>query len=121
MDIFGMGANSAAKKKDVELFNGAPVTMENNALVDLIAQKQRELAESDYLKRKWQEHIADTIGQTAALCGTMGRRPKGARYDGTNIWIELKGEAVKLPVGEIRDPKDLAVACQKLIGAVMMV
>ena len=121
MDIFGTGANSAAKKKDVELFDGKPVTMENNALVRLLKEERERMIEDATLRMKWEDHIESTLGQTAALCGTIGRRPKGVRYDGTNIWIELRGEAVKLPVGAIRDPKDLAVACQKLIGAVMMV
>lgn len=120
-DLFEAAARRAQKDKGKMLFKDAPITMENNALVELIKEKQRELIESESLKRKWAEHIESTIGQAAALCGTLGRRPKNVRYDGAIIWIELRGEAVRLPVGEIRDPKDLAVACQKLIGSVMMI
>lgn len=121
LDIFGTAANRTTNKKETELFDGKPVTMENNALARLIAEQRQKALEEAALQQKWEEHIENTIEQTAALCGTLGRRPKGVRYDGNNIWIELRGEAIKLPVGEIRSPKALAAACQKLIGAVMMV
>lgn len=122
MDLFGAGANKANKEKEPQLFDGKPITMENNALKALFEERRAEAEAAIREAQTWSECIDNVLSITKDVCRMIGRNIESLRYDGgTNIWIRLTGEAVKLPVGRIRDEKDLATACMKVIGAVFMV
>ena len=91
---------------------------EGNALERLLAERRAEKEASEKRAELWQGCINFAINRTEELCYALGSPVLGARYDGTFIWIVRKGEAIRLPVGAIRDNADLAAACVKMIGSV---
>lgn len=112
-DLFAAAAARAERERKKE-----QKKPDGNALERLIAELRAEKEASKRRAELWADCISFAINRTEELCCALGSPVLGARYDGTFIWIERKGEAIRLPVGAIRDNADLAAACVKMIGSV---
>lgn len=112
-DLFAVAAARAERERKKE-----QKKPEGNALERLIEERRAEKEAYEKRAALWQGCINFAINRTEELCYALGSPVLDARYDGTFIWIERKGEAIRLPVGAIRDNADLAAACMKMIGSV---
>ena len=112
-DLFAAAAAKAQRERERD-----KMKMQGNALERLIEERRAEKEAQARRTELWESSINFAINRTAELCGALGSEILGARYDGAIIWIERKGEAIRLPVGVIRDNMDLAEACVKMIGSV---
>lgn len=65
-----------------------------------------------------QDDITYALDATGDLCSILGSPVETVRFDGDIIWIRRPGEAIRLPVGEIRDGYDLRTACKTMFCAV---
>lgn len=120
-EFFGSAAAYAQRKrmKGEQLHNGAPVTMENNALADLIREnKAKEEAEARRAK-EWQATIAQTFAEIAALSNLVGRNVKEITYNGEVAFVVRDTEAVRKHIGKIRDMRDLQRAVAALTACAM--
>lgn len=119
-DIFGAAAARAQQKRAAEKQNGQ-ITLENNALVQLLQERREARAAEEAKAQAWMDRITAALDQTAALCGALGAETESVRYDSGILWIRRRGESIRLPVGYIRNQEDLRTACAKMLGAVCKV
>ena len=121
-DIFGSAAAYAQKQRaaaEKQMHNGAPVSMENNALVDLLKQKQAEKAEADRRAMDWADKICKAFERVADAARACDRDVTSIAYNGEVVSIRRQDEAIRLMIGKIRNVRDLQMAATRVMSAIM--
>lgn len=120
-DIFGSAAAYAQKKRaeDRPMHNGAPVTMENNALVDLMNEKRREEEERKRRAEAWNAKIDEVFGKVAETANACGRDVESIRFNGEVVSVRRQDEAIRVVVGKIYNMRDLQRAASTVMRAII--
>jgi hypothetical protein len=121
-DLFSAAAARAQQKRrseDRPLYKGAPVTMENNALADLINEANRAEAERKAQAEAFQAQIRAAFDGVIELANSLGRKVKEITWNGEVAFVVRDGEAVRMQIGEIRDIRALQIAVARLINGAM--
>lgn len=119
--FFGNAAAAAQRKraKDVQLYKGKPVTMDNNPLMDLIAERRAEREAADRKAEAWRAKIAQTFAEITVLANSVGRNVKEITFNGEVAFVVRETEAVRIYTGPIRNMRELQQAAAKLTNAAM--
>lgn len=120
-DIIGSAAAYAQAKraKDRPMYKGAPVTMENNPLVDIMNERKREEEERKRRTEEWEAkimHVFEKVAETANACE---RDVESITFNGEVAFVRRKDEAIRVFVGKIRDKRDLQRAAASVMGAII--
>ena len=120
-EFFGSAAAYAQKRRseDRPLYKGAPVTMENNALADLINEANRAEAERKAQAEAFQAQIRAAFDGVIELANSMGRKVKEITWNGEVAFVVREGESVRLYIGKIRDLRALQIAVAHLMNGAM--
>lgn len=122
-EYFGKAAAHAQQKRRAEagvpMYNGAPVTMENNALADLIKERKAEEEEAERRAAAWVDKIMQTFDEIARLANSVGRHVKEITFNGEVAFVVRDTEAVRIFTGKICNMRDLQRAVAKLTSAAM--
>ncbi len=99
--FFGNAAAAAQRKraKDVQLYKGKPVTLDNNPLMDLIAERRAEREAADRKEKEWRAKIAQTFAEITALANSVGRNVKEITFNGEVAFVVRETEAVRIYTG----------------------
>lgn len=119
--FFGNAAEAAQRKraKDVQLYKGKPVTLDNNPLMDLIAERRAEREAADRKEKEWRAKIAQTFAEITALANSVGRNVKEITFNGEVAFVVRETETVRIYTGKIRNIRELQQAAAKLTNAAM--
>lgn len=117
-DLFGAAAARAQQKRAAEE-KTPEVTMENNALVRLMREREAQRREEAERAEQWQTTIQDAFDAIAELSGRCGRAVIDIRYNGEVVFIKRQDEAIRLYTGAIRDMRDLQIQSHRILGAIM--
>ena len=117
-DIFGAAAARAQQKRAAEKRNGE-ITLQNNALVDLINERAKERAEREERAAAWKQHVDETLSEVGDLCNKCGRLVEDVTFNGEVIFVRRRAESIRLFVGKIDGYAELQSAAVKLLGSVM--
>lgn len=120
-EFFGSAAAYAQKNRatDRPMYNGAPVTMENNALVDLMNERKREEEERKRREEAWDEKILEVFGKVAETANACGRDVESITFNGEVAFVRRQDEAIRVFVGKIRDKRDLQRAAASVMSAII--
>lgn len=120
-DIFGSAAAYAQKKRaeDCPMYNGAPVSMENNALVDLMNERKREEEEQKRRAEEWDAKIIEVFGKVAETANACGRDVESITFNGEVVSVRRRDEAIRVFLGKIRDKRDLQRAAASVMNAII--
>lgn len=119
--FFGNAAAAEQRKraKDVQLYKGKPVTLDNNPLMDLIAERRAEWEAADRKEKEWRAKIAQTFAEITALANSVGRNVKEITFNGEVAFVVRETETVRIYTGKIRNIRELQQAAAKLTNAAM--
>lgn len=120
-EFFGSAAAYAQQRRaeDRPMHNGAPVTMENNALVDLMNERRREEEERKRRAEEWVKRIMQTFEEITKLANNVDRHVKEITFNGEVAFVVRETEAVRIFTGKICNIRDLQRAVAKLTNAAM--
>ena len=121
-EFFGSAAAYAQARrrtKDRPMHNGAPVTMENNALVDLMNEKRREEEKRKRQEEAWVKKIMQTFDEIVRLANEVGRHVKEITFNGEVAFVVRDTEAIRIFTGKICNMRDLQRAIARLTNAAM--
>ena len=120
-EFFGSAAAYAQTKraKDRPMYKGAPVTMENNALVDLMNEKRREEEERKRRAEAWDAKIIEVFGKVAETANACGRDVESITFNGEVAFVRRRDEAIRVFVGKIFDMRDLQRAAATVMRAII--
>ena len=120
-EFFGSAAAYAQAKRaeDRPMYNGAPVTMENNALVDLMNERKREEEERRRRAEAWDAKILEVFGKVAETANACGRDVESITFNGEVAFVRRQDEAIRVFVGKIRDKRDLQRAAASVMQAII--
>lgn len=121
-DFFGSAAAYAQRKRGEgpqPMHNGAPVTMENNALVDLISAAKREEEERKKQAEAFAAKIDEVFGKVAETANACGRDVESITFNGEVAFARRKDETIRIFVGKIRDMRDLQRAAASVMNAII--
>lgn len=120
-EFFGSAAAYAQTKRaeDRPMYKGAPVTMENNALVDLMNEKRREEEERKRRAEAWDAKILEVFGKVAETANACNRDVESITFNGEVAFARRKDEAIRIFVGKIRDMRDLQRAAATVMRAII--
>lgn len=120
-EFFGSAAAYAQTKRaeDRPMHNGAPVTMENNALVDLMNKKRREEEERKRRAEEWDAKILEVFGKVAETANACGRDVESIRFNGEVAFVKRRDESIRVVIGKIYNMRDLQRAAARIMGAII--
>ena len=121
-DLFGSAAAYAQRKRGegpTPMYNGAPVTMKNNALVDIMNERKREEEEQARRAEAWVKRIMQTFEEITKLANNVDRHVKEITFNGEVAFVVRETEAVRIFTGKICNIRDLQRAVAKLTNAAM--
>lgn len=120
-ELFGNAAAYAQTKRaeDRPMHNGAPVTMENNALIDLMNERRREEEEWKRQAEAWDEKILEVFSKVAETANACGRDVESITFNGEVAFVRRKDEAIRVFLGKIRDKRDLQRAAASVMHAII--
>lgn len=121
-EFFGSAAAYAQKQRaasEQQMYNGAPVTMENNALVDLMNERKREEEERRRRAEAWDAKILEVFGKVAETANACGRDVESITFNGEVAFVRRRDEAIRVFVGKIRDKRDLQRAAASVMSAII--
>lgn len=120
-DFFGSAAAYAQAKraKDRPMYKGAPVTMENNPLVDIMNERRREEEERKRQAEEWDAKILEVFGKVAETANACGRDVESITFNGEVAFVRRRDEAIRIFVGKIRDMRDLQRAAATVMRAII--
>ena len=117
LTLFEAAANMAERKRERERREALGEHTEN--LLEKIMNERRAEQEAAQEKAEaWDREITYALDKTGDLCSILGSPVETVRFDGDIIWIRRPGEAIRLPIGQIRDEYDLRAACKTMFCAV---
>ena len=119
--FFGNAAAAAQRKRAQEqkIYKGKPVTLENNPLMDLIAERRAEREAADRKAEAWRAKIAQTFKEIKALANSVDRNVTEITFNGEVAFVVRETEAVRIYTGPIRNMRELQQAAAKLTTAAM--
>ncbi|MBQ1280876.1 MAG: hypothetical protein IIY16_01350 [Oscillospiraceae bacterium] len=117
-DIFGAAAARAQQKRAAEKQNGQ-ITLENNALVQLLQERREARAAEEAKAQAWMNEIAGALNAVADLCNQCGRTVESVTYNGEVIFARRDTEAIRLFVGKISTKQELHAAVKTVLGSIM--
>ena len=121
-EFFGSAAAYAQKQRaasEQQMYNGAPVTMENNALADLIKERNREEAERRKWAEAWDAKIMQVFAKVAETANACDREVESITFNGEVAFVRRKDEAIRVMLGKIRDMRDLQRAAASVMRAII--
>lgn len=118
-DLFWAAAARAQQKRNAEKNDGEPITMENNALVRLIREREAEAREKEERAARWEAQIREAFAEIVTLANNVDRGIKDITWNGEVAWVVREEEAVRIYTGKIRDMRDLQRAVAKLTNGAM--
>lgn len=120
-EFFGSAAAyaQAKRKEDRPMHNGAPVTMENNAIVDLMNERRREEEERKRRAEEWDAKILEVFGKVAETANACGRDVESITFNGEVAFVRRKDEAIRVFLGKIIDKRDLQRAAATVMSAII--
>lgn len=120
-EFFGSAAAYAQAKraKDRPMYKGAPVTMENNPLVDIMNERKREEEEQKRRAEEWDAKILEVFGKVAETANACGRDVESITFNGEVAFVRRRDEAIRVFLGKIRDKRDLQRAAASIMNAII--
>lgn len=120
-EFFGSAAAyaQARRLKDRPLYKGAPVTMENNPLMEILREREAEEREQKERAEAFQAQIRAAFDGVIELANSLGRGVKEITWNGEVAFVVRDGEVVKLYIGKIRDLRALQIAVARLMNGAM--
>ena len=122
-EFFGSAAAYAQRKRaaraGAEMHNGAPVTMENNALVDLIGAAKREEEERRKQAEAFAAKIDEVFGKVAETANACGRDVESVTFNGEVVFVRRRDEAIRVFTGKIFNMRDLQRAAASVMSAII--
>lgn len=120
-EFFGSAAAYAQAKraKDRPMYKGAPVTLENNPLVDIMNERKREEEERKRQAEEWDAKILEVFGKVAETANACGRDVESITFNGEVAFVRRKDEAIRVFLGKIRDKRDLQRAAASVMNAII--
>lgn len=122
-EFFGSAAAYAQRKRENgtgrSMHNGAPVSMENNALADLIKEKQAEKEERERRAAAWSAKIDEVFAKVAETANACSRDVQSITFNGEVAFVRRRDEAIRVFTGPIRDMRDLQRAAASVMGAII--
>lgn len=120
-EFFGSEAAYAQAKraKDRPLYKGAPVTMENNPLVDIMNERKREEEERKRQAEAWDAKILEVFGKVAETANACGRDVESITFNGEVAFVRRQDETIRVFLGKIRDKRDLQRAAASVMNAII--
>ena len=101
------------------MYNGAPVTMENNALVDLINEANRAEGERRAEAEAFAAKIDEVFGKVQETANACGRDVESIRFNGEVVFVKRRDEAIRVIIGKIYNMRDLQRAAARIMGAII--
>lgn len=117
-DLFGAAAARAQQKRNA-LADNIEITMKNNALVSLIAERAAEKAAEAQREKAWQGEIKTAFDGVIKLANSLGRGVKEITFNGEVAFVVRDCEAVRVYIGKIRDLRALQIAVAQLMNGAM--
>lgn len=120
-EFFGSAAAYAQAKraKDRPMYKGAPVTMDNNPLVDIMNERKREEEERKRQAEAWDAKILEVFGKVAETANACGRDVESITFNGEVAFVRRRDEAIRVFLGKIRDKRDLQRAAASVMNAII--
>lgn len=118
-DLFAAAAARAQQKRSENRIDGEPVTLENNALVKLMREREAEAREDEERSKAWEQNVRAAFDVVIALANSLGRGVKEITYNGEVAFVVREGEAVRMYIGKIRDIRALQIAVARLMNCAM--
>ena len=120
-EFFGSAAAYAQAKraKDRPTYKGAPVTMDNNQLVDIMNERKREEEEQKRRAEEWDAKILEVFGKVAETANACGRDVESITFNGEVAFVRRRDEAIRVFLGKIRDKRDLQRAAASVMNAII--
>lgn len=120
-ELFGSAAAYAQAKraKDRPMYKGAPVTLENNPLVDIMNERKREEEERKRRAEAWDAKILEVFGKVAETANACGRDVESITFNGEVAFVRRRDEAIRVFLGKIRDKRDLQRAAASVMNAII--
>lgn len=120
-EFFGSAAAYAQAKraKDRPMYKGAPVTMDNNPLVDIMNERKREEEERKRQAEAWDAKILEVFGKVAETANACGRDVESITFNGEVAFVRRQDEAIRVFLGKIRDKRDLQRAAASVMNAII--
>lgn len=118
-DLFSAAAARAQQKRAVERNNGETITMENNALVKILREREAEQRKEKERAEAFQAQIRAAFDGVITLANSLGRGVKEITWNGEVAFVVRDGEVVHLQIGKIRDLRALQIAVAHLMNGAM--
>lgn len=118
-DLFSAAAARAQQKRAVERNNGETITMENNALVKILREREAAQREEKERAEAFQAQIRAAFDGVIELANSLGRKVKEITWNGEVAFVVREGESVRLYIGKIRDLRALQIAVAHLMNGAM--
>lgn len=120
-EFFGSAAAYAQAKraKDRPMYKGAPVTLENNPLVDIMKERRREEEEQKRQTEEWDAKILEVFSKVAETANACGRDVESITFNGEVAFVRRQDEAIRVFLGPIRDKRDLQRAAASVMHAII--
>lgn len=118
-DLFSAAAERAQQKRAAERKNGETITMENNALVKILREREAEQREEKERAEAFQAQIRAAFDGVIELANRLGRKVKEITWNGEVAFVVREGESVRLYIGKIRDLRALQIAVAHLMNGAM--
>lgn len=120
-EFFGSAAAYAQAKraKDRPMYKGAPVTMDNNPLVDIMNERKREEEEQKRRAEEWNAKILEVFDKVAETANACGRDVESITFNGEVAFVRRRDEAIRVFLGKIRDKRDLQRAAASVMNAII--
>lgn len=118
-DLFSAAAARAQQMRAVEKNNGEPITMENNALVKILREREAEQRAEKEREDAFQAQIRAAFDGVIELANSLGRKVKEITWNGEVAFVVREGESVRLYIGKIRDLRALQIAVAHLMNGAM--
>lgn len=120
-EFFGSAAAyaQARRAEDRPLYKGAPVTMENNALADLINKANRAEAERKAQAEAFAAKIDEVFGKVQETANACGRDVESITFNGEVAFVKRRDEAIRVVIGKIYNMRDLQRAAARIMGAII--
>ena len=120
-ELFGSAAAYAQAKRAKErpMYKGAPVTLENNPLVDIMNERKREEEEQKRRAEEWDAKIIEVFGKVAETANACGRDVESITFNGEVAFVRRRDEAIRVYLGKIRDKRDLQRAAASVMHAII--
>lgn len=118
-DLFGAAAARAQQKRENEKEKDGSITLQNNALVQLMEERRKMRETAEAIEEQWKFEIDRAFWYVQQIANEFGRNVKEITYNGEVAFIARDTEAVRVYLGKIRDMRDLQRAIARLMNCAM--